>query len=475
MKYANVCNYFGGKFEAFDGPHLDVLSPLDGAVLSRTPLSSTAVLDAAATAADAAFPEWSGRTIKERSQVFYNYRSLLQRDFEHLANLVHEENGKTLDEGRAEVAKAIEITEFACSLPQLTAGEVLEVSAGVECRVQQTPLGIVASVTPFNFPAMVPHWTIPIALCLGNCLILKPSEQTPLTAGHTAQLLEEAGLPAGVFSVIQGDKRIVEAICEHPRIAAISFVGSTPVAKQVYVRAASQLKRVLALGGAKNHLIVLPDADVASAAANIVDSMAGCAGQRCMAAASMLAVGDVQNIIDEICQAARRMIPGKNLGAVISQAAMQRIEGYIGEAEQEGATLLVDGRGARPAGCENGFYVGATVLDHVRPEMKIASEEVFGPVLSIIRVQNQEQALALENASPYGNAAAVYTQNGHTAREIVQRASAGMIGVNVGVPVPREPFGFGGWNDSRFGVGDITGKSSISFWTQSKKITTRWR
>lgn len=474
MKYATVRNFLSGEFAPFEGDHLDVVSPLDDSLLSRAPLSNRATLDAAVAAARRAFPAWSGRTVKERSQVFYAYRGVLDKHRDELATLIHEENGKTLDEGRAEVAKAMEVTEFACSLPQLTVGEVLDVSPGVECRVQHAPLGVVASITPFNFPCMVPHWTIPISLCLGNCLLLKPSEKVPLTAQRTASLLQQAGLPAGVFSVLHGDRRIVEAICDHPHIAAISFVGSTAAAKSVYLRGTGNLKRVLALGGAKNHLVVLPDADAGPTAVNVTASMAGCAGQRCMAAASLLAVGDVSHIIERICAEARRMVPGENLGAVISREAKLRIERYITEAEAAGAKVLVDGRGATVRGCENGSYVGATVLDNVHPQMRIAQEEVFGPVLAIIRAGSMDEALAIENASPYGNAAVVYTRDGELARAFVERASAGMIGVNVGVPVPREPFGFGGWNDSRFGVGDITGKSSIALWTQSKKVTTRW-
>ncbi|HUG70768.1 MAG TPA: CoA-acylating methylmalonate-semialdehyde dehydrogenase [Pirellulaceae bacterium] len=474
MKYESLTNRIGGQHVPFAGQYLDVISPVDGTPLSRVPLSTAAEVDRAVTVARDAYEAWSKCTIKERSQVFYRYRELLHRHADELADLVHEENGKMPEEGRAEVAKAIEITEFACSLPQLTAGEVMEVSPGVECRVEHAPLGVVASITPFNFPIMVPHWTIPVAICLGNAFILKSSEKVPLSADRTADLLHEAGLPAGVFNVMHGDRAAVEAICDHPGIAALTFVGSTPIAKQVYARATSNLKRALAMGGAKNHLVVLPDADVQQTASNVVASMAGCAGQRCMAAATMIAVGEVQGIVDSICAESRRTVPGENLGAVISHAAKARIEAYITEAEAAGAKILVDGRGAVVPGRERGSYVGPTVIDNVRPDMRIAREEVFGPVLAIIRVQNLDEAIKLENASPFGNAAAVYTQSGDAARSFIDAASAGMIGINVGVPVPREPFGFGGWNDSRFGSGDITGKSAIGFWTQSKKITTRW-
>ncbi len=475
MKYASVRDYINGTFYNVDNSEqLDVISPLDGSLLSRVPLSTAQQLDEAVTAAAAAFPSWSAQTIQQRTQVFYRYRELLLARRDELAAIVHEENGKTLDEGRAEVDKAIEATEFACALPRLVAGEVLEVSPGVECRVDHAPLGVVASITPFNFPTMVPHWTIPSAITLGNTFILKPSEKVPLSAERTARLLQEAGLPDGVFNVVHGDQRVVEAICDHPGIAAVSFVGSTPVAKKIYVRASGHLKRVLALGGAKNHLVVLPDAEPDQTAVNIVASAAGCAGQRCMAAASLIAVGAVDHIVDRLCDEARRIVPGKTIGAVISREAKERIERYITEAEQAGATVLVDGRGAVVPGCENGFYVGPTVIDHVRPDMKIAQEEVFGPVLAIIRAADMREAIAIENASPFGNAAAVYTQDGAAARDFAARASSGMIGVNIGVPAPREPFGFGGWNDSRFGVGDITGKSSIAFWTQTRKVTTRW-
>jgi malonate-semialdehyde dehydrogenase (acetylating)/methylmalonate-semialdehyde dehydrogenase len=366
------------------------------------------------------------------------------------------------------------LTEFACSMPQLIAGEILEVSKGVECRLEHFPLGVVASITPFNFPNMVPNWTIPNALVLGNAMILKPSELVPISANRIADLLKEAGLPKGVFNVVHGSRDAVEAICDHPGIDAMSFVGSTKVAKIVYKRATSNLKRVLALGGAKNHLIVLPDANVQMTASNVAASMSGCAGQRCMAASAMVGVGNVDQIIAQLVEEAKKIVPGKNLGAVISKEAKERIEGFITEAEKEGAKILLDGRNYMVKGNEKGFYVGPTVIDYVKPEMRIAREEVFGPVLSIMRSETLDEAIKIENSSHYGNAAAVFTQSGGLARYVAERASAGMIGVNIGVPVPREPFSFGGWNESKFGVGDITGKSSIELWTRLKKITTKW-
>ena len=475
MKYNPIQNYIDGKFVNANGERkLDVISPVDGTLLSTVPMSTPADINTAVLAAQKAFPAWSKTPIKERVQVFFRYKYLLEKNLQELAALCSEENGKTNGEAIAEIEKSIELTEFACSLPQLVTGEVLEVSRGVECRTEHVPLGVVASIVPFNFPSMVPNWTLPNAIALGNCMIMKPSEKVPLSTGRLAELLKEAGLPDGVFNVVHGDVEIVNAICDHPGIEAVSFVGSTRVAKIVYKRATGNYKRCLALGGAKNHLMVLPDAIPAMTAQNVAASMSGCAGQRCMAASAMIGVGNIDAIIDKICDEARKIIPGENLGAVINKESQQRIEKYITEAEEQGATILVDGRNAKVNGKENGTYVGPTVIDHVQPGMSVAKEEIFGPVISIMRTNTVDEALAIENSNPYGNAASVFTQNGGMARYIIERASAGMIGVNVGVPVPREPFSFGGWNESKFGVGDITGKSSIEFWTKLKKSTTKW-
>lgn len=453
---------------------MDIISPIDGSVISDLPLSSNDELGKAVQAAKEAFPAWSALTLKERVQVFFRYRNLLDKHKDELAKLVQTENGKTYGESMAEVMKSIELCEFAASMPQIVTNEIQEVSRGVECRIERKPIGVVACVSPFNFPNMVPHWTVPNAIVLGNCVILKPSELVPLSAMRMAELLREAGLPDGVFNVVNGGKEVVEAICDHPDIVAVSFVGSTRVAKIVYKRASSNLKRCLALGGAKNHLIVLPDANTQMTADNVVASMSGCAGQRCMAASVMVGVDKIQHIIDRMVEEARKIVPGENLGSVISKEAKDRIEGYITEAEQQGAKILVDGRGATVPGKEGGFYVGPTIIDHVKPDMKVAKEEIFGPVISIIRAKDIDEALKIENGSNYGNAAAVFTQSGGLAKRVIKGASAGMIGVNIGVPVPREPFSFGGWNESKFGVGDITGKSSIEFWTQNKKTTTKW-
>src|SRR5436190_3557140 len=475
MKYHPVQNFINGKFvDAVTLRTLDVISPIDGNLLSKVPMSTAKDLNDAVRAAKSAFRGWSKTPIKERVQVFFRYKYLLEKHLKELAELVQEENGKTYSEATAEVEKSIELTEFACSLPQLVTGEVLEVSKGVECRTEHVALGVVASIVPFNFPSMVPNWTLPNAIALGNCMILKPSEKVPLSCMRLAALLKEAGLPDGVFNVVHGDVEIVEAICDHPDIEAVSFVGSTKVAKIVYQRSTAHYKRCLALGGAKNHLMVLPDAIPGMTAQNVAASMSGCAGQRCMAASAMIGVGNVDHIISKICEEAKKIIPGENLGAVINKESKERIERFIGEAERDGAKILVDGRNTKVKGKEKGTYVGPTVIDFVTPQMSVATEEIFGPVISIMRTNTVDEALAIENANPYGNAASVFTQNGGMARYIIDRASAGMIGVNVGVPVPREPFSFGGWNESKFGVGDITGKSSIEFWTKLKKSTVKW-
>ena len=344
MKYKSVNNFIGDELVDGGGEKLDVCSPIDGSIISQVVLSNSQAVDKAVQTAKAALPSWSETPIKERVQIFFRYKRLLEENMDELTKLVQEENGKTYDEAKAEVLKSAELTEFACSMPQLISGELLEVSKGVECRVEHFPIGVVASISPFNFPNMVPNWTIPNALVLGNTMILKPSELVPLSANRIAELLKDAGLPKGVFNVVHGTKEAVEAICDHPDIDAVSFVGSTKVAKIVYKRATSNLKRALALGGAKNHLIVLPDANVEMTATNVAVSMSGCAGQRCMAAAAMVGVGGVDHIIEELCNEAKKIIPGKNLGAIISAQAKERIENYITEAEKDGAKVLVDGR-----------------------------------------------------------------------------------------------------------------------------------
>ena len=473
-KQPEVKNFINGQFERNGQSSMDVINPVDGSVITTLPLSTYDDVDKAVKAAEKAFAGWSSKTLKERVQIFFKYRTLLEENMDELTKLVQLENGKTYGEAKAEVEKSMELCEFAVSLPQIIVNEVQEVSKGVECRIERKPLGVVASITPFNFPNMVPHWTMPNALVLGNTLVMKPSEIVPLSTMRMAELLKEAGLPDGVFNLVNGGKEVVEAICDHPDIKAVSFVGSTKVAKIVYKRATSTLKRCVALGGAKNHLLVLPDANPEMTASNVVASMSGCAGQRCMAASVMVGVDKVQHIIDKMVENAKKLIPGENLGSVISAEAKKRIENYIAQAEADGAKILLDGRNTTVPGKEGGFFVGATIIDYVTTDMSVAREEIFGPVISIIRAKNLDEAIEIENGSNYGNAAAVFTQSGGLAKEVMKRASAGMIGVNIGVPVPREPFSFGGWNESKFGVGDITGRSSVEFWTQNKKTTTKW-
>jgi len=473
--WVDAKNLVGGRWVGAADAHgsLDVINPRYGLSMGKVTLSGAADVDAAVQAAQAALPAWRELPIRERAQVFYRLRELLVRDLESLSWLVSHENGKIYSQAKAEVDKAIECAEFGCSLPSLAAGTQLEVSRGVTCELRYEPLGVVAGVTPFNFPLMVPMWMLPQALVGGNAMILKPSEQTPLSMIALGELFREAGLPDGIFSVVNGGREAVEALCDHPSIKALGFVGSTRVAKMVYGRAATAGKRALCLGGAKNHLIVVPDADPQVTIDNIVASFTGCSGQRCMAAANLVAVGDVEPILDGVKAAAARLKAGTDHGAINSEASVARIKGYIDDAEAQGATVAVDGRGAGK-GHSEGYWMGATVLDHVRPDMVAAKEEIFGPVLSIIRVDTLEQALDLENANPYGNASCVYTTSGEVARRVMGRVEAGMCGVNVGVPVPREPFGFGGWNDSCFGAGNITGWDGFRFWTRVRKITTKW-
>ncbi len=470
--YTDAKNWIGGEWvDAQNSDTLDVINPRYGRSMGAAVMSGAEDVAMAVAAAKKALPEWRERPIRERGQVLYNLRQLMHTHIEELTWLVSHENGKTYGEAKAEVLKAIECAEYGCSLPNIAAAPQLEVSRGVECRIVYEPVGIVAGVTPFNFPLMVPLWMLPQALVGGNAFILKPSEQVPLSCIRLAELLQEAGLPDGIFNIINGGQESVEALCDSEDIDALAFVGSTRVAKIVYGRAAQTGKRVLCLGGAKNHLIVVPDADLELTAQNVTASYTGCAGQRCMAASVLVAVGDVDHIIDAVVEQSEQIKLGEDLGAIVNEASVERITRYINEAESQGAKILVDGRGGS---LEEGYWVGPTLIDGVSPDMPAAKEEIFGPVLSIVRVNNLEEAIELENSSEYGNASAVYTTSGDVAREVMERVSAGMCGVNIGVPVPREPFGFGGWNDSKFGHGNITGWDGYRFWTRPRKISSKW-
>ncbi len=460
----------GTRVEAGSRSLNPLTSPVDGAPLGSVAVADATVVDQAVQSAQKAFQSWSLVPVKDRVQVLYKFKALVEQNIGDLAKQVTAENGKTTAESAAGIARGIEIVEYAASLPQLFAGEILEVSTGVDCYTRRFPIGVVAGITPFNFPAMVPMWMFPMAIACGNSFILKPSEQVPFTPLLLADLLKESGLPDGVFNVVQGDRETVEAVLDHPGIAAAAFVGSTAVAKAVYDRGIASNKRMLTLGGAKNHLIVVPDADPLITAKNVVSSAVGCAGQRCMAASVLIAVGDCDAIIDAIEHEMRNLTCGAEIGAIISVKAKERIEGYIARAAARGAKIRLDGRGQSMAG----NYVGTTLIDGITTEDECANDEIFGPVLSILRVKTLDEALAIENANPYGNAACIYTSSGATARYFEMKAEAGMIGVNIGVPVPRDPFGFGGWNASKFGAGDITGRDAISFWTKTKKVTAKW-
>ncbi len=473
MKFGQINNYIGGSFVESGSSRIDIMSPLDGTRIGTVPMSGVFDLNEAVSAARRALPEWAGMTARARSAVLYNYRQLLIDNRDRLAEINHTENGKSMAEAYAGIDKSIELTEFACSIPQLVSGRSQEVSRGVTCRTERMPLGITAAVTPFNFPLMVPHWSVPNAVALGNAMILKPSEITPVSASRMAELWKEAGLPDGIFNVVNGGREIVEAICDHPEIQAVSFVGSTAVARSVYRRCAMNLKRVLALGGAKNHLVVVPDAHPEMSAHDILASVTGMSGQRCMAASVLICVGKVDHVVDRICENARKMVPGKDLPPIISPQAIRKLEDYLEEAEEGGAEILVDGRNFKPEEGYQGYAFGPSVIDYRRGG-RMSDEEVFGPTLELLKADTLEEALKIENFSPYGNAAAIFTQSGRTAQEAVNGLSAGMCGINIGVPVPREPFSFGGWNSSKFGAGDLTGEPGIEFWTRMKKVTAKW-
>ncbi len=469
-------NLVGGAWrDLADRPRMDVTSPYTGQVIGTVPMSGPGEVAAAVEAARAAAADWRLVPLKERTQTLFRFREQLIAHTAELSNLAAAESGKTFEEARASVLKGIEVVEFALSLQNLDDGGALEVSRGVTCEVRREPLGVVAGITPFNFPAMVPMWMFPIAITVGNAFVLKPSEKVPLTSCRLGELMIEAGFPPGVFSIVHGGREAVEALIDHPDVAAIGFVGSTTIARQVYARATSQGKRALALGGAKNHLIVVPDADPAVTVPGVVSSFTGCAGQRCMAASLMVAVGDVDALIDKICERAASMQLGSDMGAIIDRPSLDRLRAAIDQADADGVKLRVDGRAvSAPDGCDGGTWLAPTILDGARPDQDCATRELFGPVLTIVRVPTLDAALELEHGNHYGNATSVFTTRGAVARYVAEQATSGMVGVNIGVPVPREPFSFGGAKDSRFGLGDMTGRGGVELWTQLKKITTKW-
>lgn len=468
-------NFINGQWVKGEEGNLNIVSPYHGKKIGEVSLPSQSQVKTALKAAETAQKAWANTPMKERAQVLFNFRNILLREMDNISHLKSAESGKTYNEGKAGLMKGIEVLEFALSLQNMDVGGRMEVSRGVSCEYRRMPLGVVANITPFNFPAMVPMWTIPIALGLGNAYVWKPSDKTPLTSIAIANALKEAGLPDGLFTVLQGGSEVVNAIIDAPEVKAIGFVGSTKVAKIVYTRATALGKRALCMGGAKNHIVLLPDANPELAGTGISDSFTGCAGQRCMAASVLLAVGDVDKHIEKIMARASSLKLGTDMGALITRTQRDFLVGAIDRAEKAGAKILLDGRKAKaPAGMEEGNWLGPTILDHVEPGTEAQTVELFGPIISIIRCKDITHAMSIQNSSEYGNACSVFTNSGGAADRVIREAKAGMVGVNVGVPVPREPFSFGGIAASKFGSGDITGEHSLDFWSDVKKVTVKW-
>ena len=461
------------KDEAVD--RIKIISPYFDKQIATIPNSGGEDLNQAVEAASNAFRNWSRTNIRDRAQIMFRFKSIIESDIHNLSSIIALDSGKTIDDALGSIKRGIEVIDFAISMPNILKGESSEVGPGVNCVMTHEPIGVVAGITPFNFPVMVPLWMIPLAITAGNTFILKPSEQTPLASIKLAEYLEKAGIPKGVFNIVHGSKRIVEAICDHPQIKAVAFVGSSKVAEIVYTRSTQKKKRSICLGGAKNHMIVVPDADIDSTAKGLLASSMGSAGQRCMAASVAVGVSNIDHIIDQLVKEAKGYKLGVDMGTIISKVSLDRITNYISGAEKMGAKILFDGRKVSiPSDYESGYWIGPTILDHVDPKWACATEEIFGPVLSIIRAETIEEAMMIENNSQYGNAASVFTTSGEIAKIVSDSASSGMVGINIGVPVPRDPFSFGGWNESKYGHGDITGVSGVSFWTNLKKTTSRW-
>jgi len=471
MECIKVENYINGEFISSSLSTMDVKSPTDDSTIASVVLSTKKEVDLAVEAAKAAQKDWKKLSYKQRSKFFFKYLVLLEENREDLASCIQQENGKNIIDANAEVDKAIELCEFACSIAQDDIHSISEVSNGITCSEQRRALGIVSSISPFNFPIMVPHWTVLNAIMMGNAMILKPSEMTPISALKMAQLFKKAGFPDGLFNVINGGKDAVEAICDHEDIKALSFVGSTPVAKIVYKRATSNLKRALCLGGAKNFLILTPDAEPNMAVSDIIASFSGMNGQRCMAASVLVAVGNCDHIISKVVDAVKEISNDDGLAPVISDAAVTNLNNYMQKAQATGATLLVDG--SKYMTNRKGYYTAPSIIDY-RSGGNMEAEEIFGAVLEIKGANTLEEALLEQNNSPYGNGTSIFTQSGKVSEDAVRDLEAGMIGVNIGIPVPREPFSFGGIKDSKFGYGDITGKQSLNFWSDLIKVTTKY-
>src|SRR3954464_3712927 len=460
-----------------------VYNPSRGEVIAEVPLCTKEHVDEAVESAHAAFPAWRDTPAIERARLFFRYRQLLEENFDKICQSVSREHGKTLAEARGSAYRGIENVEYACSAPTLLMGDTLEnLARGVDCETMLQPLGVCVGITPFNFPAMVPMWMFPLALVCGNTFVLKPSEKVPLTALLIIELLEKAGLPKGGLNVVHGGRECVDALLTHPKVKAISFVGSSPVAKHIYETGTRHGKRVQANGGAKNYIVIMPDADVSRTVDALSMAAFGCAGERCMAGSTALAVGAAaERLLPSMVDAARAIKVGPtdrpaqpDMGPVITAAHRDRVLGLVGSGESEGAKIICDGRGARIDAAPNGFFMGATIVDQVRDEMTIAREEVFGPVLTVMRMEDLDHAIEAANKSAYGNGAAIFTHSGKAAREFKHRVKAGMVGINIGVPATMAMFPFTGWDDSFYGDLHIQGKEGVQFYTQQKVVTTRW-
>jgi malonate-semialdehyde dehydrogenase (acetylating)/methylmalonate-semialdehyde dehydrogenase len=458
-----------------------VYNPSTGRVIAHVPFAKVADVDRAVRAAAAALPAWAVSPVVERAQIMFRFRELIVQHAEELARSVTREHGKTIGEARASVQRGVEMVEFACGIPSLIPGQVVDnIAAGVDCETIRHPVGVCAGITPFNFPAMVPLWMFPVAITCGNTFVLKPSEKVPLTAVKLGELLVEAGVPERVFNIVHGDKECVDALLTHPLVAAVSFVGSTAVARHVYETGTRHGKRVQAAGGAKNHLIIMPDADLEQAAKAVQAAAFGCAGERCMAGSVAVPVGGIaEPLVEILCDSARRMKVGPtdggaevDMGPLVTREHLERVTGYLDVGRQEGAALALDGRAVEKRG--DGFLVGPSVLDRVLPGMRVAREEIFGPVLSVVRVADLDEAIAIGKDCPYGNGASIFTNSGWAARQFKQHFNAGMIGINVGVPAPMAWFPFTGWNQSFFGDLHIQGVEGVHFYTRQKMTMTRW-
>jgi malonate-semialdehyde dehydrogenase (acetylating)/methylmalonate-semialdehyde dehydrogenase len=479
-----IGNHIGGQPALATSPRRQpVFNPATGAISGEVVLSNAADVATAVAAAKAAFPAWAETPPIRRARLMNRYLALVNQHKDELARAITLEHGKVFNDAQGEVERAIDVIEFACGIPQLLKGDYTDqVSTGIDNWTLRQPLGVVAGITPFNFPVMVPAWMYPIAIAAGNCFVLKPSPLDPSATLLAAELMREAGFPPGVFNVVQGDKEAVDALLAHPDVAAISFVGSTPIANAIYETGARHGKRVQALGGAKNHMIVMPDAEIDKAVDALVGSAFGSAGERCMAISAAVLVGSAADaVLPLLAERARNLRIGNGMGAggiemgpIVTDAARQRIRGCIARAAQEGATLAVDGREHAVAGHEGGFYLGATVLDHVAPGSSAHREEIFGPVLSCLRVPDFESALALVNGHEYGNGVSLFTRDGGTAREFARRVQVGMVGVNVPIPVPMAWHGFGGWKKSLFGDMHAYGEEGVRFYTRQKSVMQRW-